>query len=261
MTTYLVGNWKMQLTESESEALAKDVVRLWAAQGADKSGVQVVVCPSHMAIEEVAKAVKGTPIALGSQDVFWEDKGAYTGEVSPKALKELGCEFCLVGHSERRQFLGETDEMVNKKAMACLRHGITPIVCVGETMDERRAGKRDAVVIAQVRSALAGVKPVGTQKIIVAYEPRWVIGSGQAVSPEDAAEMHLLILEALQELMPADVVERQCAIIYGGAVDSKNFASFLAMEVIRGALVGGASLKSEEFAAMAEVAADAKKGV
>lgn len=261
MTTFLVGNWKMQLSETESEALAKDVVRLWAAQGADKAGVQVIVCPSHMAIEEAAKAVKGTPVALGAQDVFWEDKGAYTGEVSPKTLKELGCEYCIIGHSERRQYLGETDKMVNRKALALLRHNITPIVCVGETMDERRAGKRDAVVIAQVRAALAGVKPVGTQKVIVAYEPRWVIGTGQAVSPEDAAEMHHLILGTLHELMPSDVVERQCAIIYGGAVDSKNLAGFLAMDVIRGALVGGVSLKAREFAAMAEIAADAKKGV
>jgi triosephosphate isomerase len=247
----------MQLNESESEALAKEVVRLWAAQGAGKGDVAVVVCPSHMAIEEVAKAVKGTPVALGSQDVFWEDKGAYTGEISPKTLKELGCEYCIVGHSERRQHLGETDDMINRKTLALLRHGITPIVCVGETLDERRAGKRDAVVIAQVRAALAGVKPVGTQKLIVAYEPRWVIGTGQAVAPTDAAEMHHLILGTLQEILPVDVVERQCAVIYGGAVDAKNIAGFLAVDVIRGALVGGASLKPQEFAAMAEIAADA----
>ena len=258
MTTYLVGNWKMQLNESESEALAKEVVRLWAAQGAGKADAVVVVCPSHMAIEEVAKVVRGTPVALGSQDVFWEDKGAYTGEISPKTLKELGCEYCIVGHSERRQFLGETDEMINKKTLALIRHGITPIVCVGETIDERRAGKRDAVVIAQVRAALVGVKLIGNQRLIVAYEPRCVIRTGQAVAPTDAAEMHHLILGALHEVLPADVVERQAAVIYGGAVDSKNLGGFLAVDVIRGALVGGASLKPQEFAAMAEIAADAE---
>lgn len=259
MTTYLIGNWKMQLGEPDSEALAKDVVRLWAAQGVGKDGTAVVICPSHMAIEEVAKVVKGTPVALGSQDAFWDDKGAFTGEVSPKTLKELGCEYCIIGHSERRQHLGETDEMVNRKAVALLRNGITPIICVGETMEERRAGKRDAVVIGQVRGALAGVKPVGTQKIIIAYEPRWVIGTGQAVSPSDAAEMHHLILTALNELFPAEVVDRQCAIIYGGAVDAKNLAGFLEVPVIHGVLVGGASLKPQEFVAMAEIIADVRK--
>jgi len=259
MTKYLIGNWKMQLNEAESEALAKEVVRLWAGQGAEKPDAVVVICPSHMALEECAKSVKGTPVALGAQDVFWEDKGAYTGEISPKTLKELGCEYCIVGHSERRQYLGESDEMVNKKTLALLRHDITPIICVGETMEERSGGRRDAVVISQVRSALAGVKPVGNQRVIVAYEPRWVIGTGKAVSPEDAAEMHHLILGTLHEMLPSDVVEDRCAVIYGGAVDSKNLAGFLAMDVIRGALVGGASLKPQEVAGMAEVMVDTKK--
>ncbi len=255
---YLVGNWKMQLNEKESEALAAEVVRLWAAQGATKPGVTVVLCPSHMALEEAAKVTRGTPVALGAQDAFWEDKGAFTGEISPKTLKELGCEFSIVGHSERRQYLGETDEMVNKKALALLRNGLTPIICVGETLDERNAGRRDAVVISQVRAALAGVQLVGTQRVIIAYEPRWVIGSGKAVSPEDAAEMHHLIIGSLQELFTPEVVDRQFSVIYGGAADSKNLAGFLAMDVIHGALVGGASLKPQEFASMAEIAADAK---
>ncbi|HTM69080.1 MAG TPA: triose-phosphate isomerase [Candidatus Binatia bacterium] len=253
----LIGNWKMQLSESESETLAKEIVRLWAAQGANKPQAAVVICPSHMALEECAKATKGTPVALGGQDVFWEDKGAFTGEISPKTLKELGCEYCIVGHSERRQHLGETDEMVNKKVLALLRHGITPVVCVGETLEERSAGRRDAVVIAQVRTALANAKPVGSQRVIVAYEPRWVIGTGKAVSPQDAAEMHHLILGALEEMLTADTVKERCSVIYGGAVDAKNIAGFLAVDVIRGALVGGASLKPQEFAAMAEIAADA----
>lgn len=255
MPAYLIGNWKMQLNEAESESLARELVRLWGAQGAQNPEVLMVACPSHMAVEEVAKIVKGTPVALGGQDVFWEDKGAYTGEVSPRALKELGCEYCIVGHSERRQHLGETDEMVNKKAAALLRNGINPVICVGETLDERQSGKRDAVVIGQVRAALAGLRPVGAQRVIVAYEPRWVIGTGKAVTPEDAAEMHVLVRETLIELLGPDVVERQCAVIYGGAVDSKNIGSFLAVDVIGGVLVGGASLKPQEFAAMAEIAA------
>jgi triosephosphate isomerase len=256
-TTYLVGNWKMQLNQAESEALAKELVRLWAAQGATASAVAVVACPSHMAIEEVAKVTRGTPVALGAQDAFWEDKGAYTGEVSPKALKELGVDYCIVGHSERRQHLGETDAMVNKKAVALLRNGITPIVCVGETKEERQAGKRDAVVIGQVRAALEGVALVGSQRVIVAYEPRWVIGTGQAVSPQDAAELHHLIRETLYELFGQDAALRQTAVIYGGAVDAKNLAGFIAVDVIDGVLVGGASLKPQDFTAMAQIAADA----
>lgn len=256
-TTYLVGNWKMQLNQAESEALAKELVRLWAGQGATAPDVVVIACPSHMAIEEVVKVTRGTPVALGAQDSFWEDKGAFTGEVSPKALKELGVDYCIVGHSERRQFLGETDAMVNKKTVALLRNGITPIVCVGETKDERQAGKRDAVVIGQVRAALEGVALVGSQRVIVAYEPRWVIGTGQAVTPQDAAELHHLIRETLYELFGQDAALRQCAIIYGGAVDAKNLAGFLAVDVIDGVLVGGASLKPQEFAAMAQIAVDA----
>ncbi len=259
MTTYLIANWKMQLNESESEALAKEIVRLWAGQAVSRPNVAMALCPSHMALPSVAATLKGTPIALGAQDVFWEGKGAYTGEISPATLKELGCEYCIVGHSERRQHLGETDAMVNRKALALLEAGITPIVCVGETMEERRAGTRDAVVIGQVRAALSETRLVGNRKLIIAYEPRWVIGTGQAVAPSDAAEMHALIRATLHEIFSDDVVEQKCAIIYGGAVDEKNVAGFLETEVIHGVLVGGASLKAKEFVAMAELAADAKK--
>lgn len=257
--SYLIANWKMQLNEAESEALAAEMVRSWAAQGATTPNVQMVLCPSHMALEEVAKTLKGTPIALGAQDVFWEDKGAFTGEISPKTLTELGCTYCIVGHSERRQHLGETDEMVNKKVLALLRNGLTPIVCVGETLEERQAGRREAVVIGQVRAALAGAELIGTRRVVIAYEPRWVIGTGKAVSPHDAAEMHHLILNALHELYPADGVDSRIAVIYGGAADSKNFADFLKIDVIKGGLVGGASLKPAEFTAMAQIAADSGK--
>lgn len=251
---YLIGNWKMQLTEKESEQLAGEIHRLigsWLA-GSD---VAVVLCPSHMALAAVSRTVADSPLALGSQDVFWEDKGAFTGEISPVTLKELGCGYCLVGHSERRQYLGETDEMVNRKVAAILRHDLTPVICVGETMEERQAGRREAVVINQVKAALANNRPVGNHKIIVAYEPRWVIGSGQAVSPTDAAEMHHLIRDALHQVYGEEVAERHCAVIYGGAVDAKNLRGFLDVPVIDGVLVGGASLKPNEFRAMAAIAA------
>lgn len=251
---YLIANWKMQLDEKESEKLAADVHREvggWLA-GSD---LAVVLCPSHLALGAVGRVVSASPLALGAQDTFWEDKGAYTGEVSPAALKEIGCGYCLVGHSERRQHLGETDEMVCRKVGALLRHGITPVVCVGETREERAAGRREAVVIGQVEAALAGHRPAGTERVIVAYEPRWVIGTGQAVAPEDAAEMHSLIRDALHRLYGEESAARNFAVIYGGAVDSGNIRAFLDVPVIEGALVGGASLKPLEFRAMAATAA------
>ncbi|MEY4723633.1 MAG: hypothetical protein RLZZ324_1146 [Candidatus Parcubacteria bacterium] len=256
---YLIANWKMQLSEPESESLARGVVQRWAGEGASADGVSVVLCPSHLALERVASITKGTPVALGAQDAFWMDKGAYTGEISPVTLRELGAEYCLVGHSERREFLGETDEMVNRKTLALLKHGIVPVICVGETRAEREAGKRNAVVIDQVRAALDGVSLVGAQTVVVAYEPRWVIGTGKAVTPDDAAEMHHLIISALHDLLGADVAERQTAVIYGGSADSSNLAAFLAMPGISGTLVGGASLKQDEFAAMARITADAAR--
>jgi len=258
MKRYLIANWKMQLNEAESAKLAADIVKRIAPQAAEAKDFTAVLCPSHLAMDEVSGVVRGTSVALGGQDVFWEDKGAFTGEISPRTLKENGCSYCIVGHSERRAHLGETDEMVHKKAEALLQHDINPIICVGETKAERDAGKRDAVVIRQVRAALDGLRPVGTHDIIIAYEPVWVIGTGQAVEPGDAAEAHSLIRETLLEMMPADVVERQCSVIYGGSVDSGNLASFLKIPVIEGALVGGASLNANEFVRMAELAMDLK---
>ncbi|KPJ86174.1 hypothetical protein AMJ57_00175 [Parcubacteria bacterium SG8_24] len=259
MEIFAIANWKMQLNEAESMSLAKEVVRLWAGQGAEVSELKVVLCPSHVSLNEVSEAIHGTPIELGAQDVFWEDRGAFTGEVSPVTLKERGCRYCIVGHSERRQYLSETDEMVRHKVAALMRHDINPVLCVGETFEEREAGRRDAVVIGQVRAALEDIRPVGNQRLIIAYEPRWVIGTGTAVQPDDAASMHYLINETLRELYPEDVVERQCAVIYGGSVDSGNVKDFIASPVIQGVLVGGAALKAAEFVRMLEVAADASR--
>lgn len=249
----------MQLSEPESLVLAKEVVRLWSAQGASRPQVRAVVCPSHLALKAVSEALRGGNVALGAQDCFWEEKGAYTGEVSAKSLKDYGCEFCLVGHSERRQYLGETDDMVNKKVLALLKQDIVPVVCVGETREERDAGRRDAVVIGQVRAALKGAAPVGAQRILIAYEPRWAIGTGVPCSPDDAASMHQLIYDTLSEQFASDVVDRQTAIVYGGSVDTKNIAGYLAVRVIQGSLIGGASLKAPDFAAMCETAAETRK--
>ncbi len=254
-TRYLIANWKMKLNESESEALAKQIAKSLPSDEADSPKIEMVLCPSHLALSNVADMVRGAGISLGGQDSFWEDEGAYTGEISPVTLKELGCKFCIVGHSERRKYLNETDEIVNKKVGALLRHDINPIICVGETQEERDAGKRDAVVIEQVRKALGdgNLRPVGHQRVIIAYEPVWVIGTGKAVDSNDAAEAHQLIRDELSDMYPTDVVDNNCFVIYGGSVDSSNIGLFLDIPVIEGALVGGASLKADEFIKMAKI--------
>ncbi|OGL72440.1 triose-phosphate isomerase [Candidatus Uhrbacteria bacterium RIFCSPHIGHO2_12_FULL_57_11] len=246
---YVIANWKMQLSVAESETLALDEL---ASCGEMNEGLEVVICPSFTALERVGKAVKGSLCALGAQDLFWEAKGQYTGEVSAATLKELGAKYVIVGHSERRQHLGETDLMINKKVLQAVKSGLVPIVCVGETKEERRTGKRDAVVERQVRAALQGVKLVGSQELLIAYEPVWVIGTGQAVDPEDAARSHMVIRETLRDLFPEPVAQR-AHIIYGGSVDSKNIDGFVRFPEIEGVLVGGASLKPREFLRIASV--------
>ena len=215
--------------------------------------VDIILCPSFTALSSINALLQkfGRGIfKLGAQNVFWEEKGAFTGEISAKMLEEVGCKYAIVGHSERRQNLLETDEMVNKKVKVVLKSNLTPIVCVGETFDERQKGIRDVVVARQTGKALENVELFGTKKIIIAYEPVWVIGTGQAVEPKDAEHSHRIIREALRELFPADVVERHFNIVYGGSVDSANIKSFIDQEHIDGVLVGGAALKADEFVKM-----------
>lgn len=254
MRKFIIGNWKMQLSDRDSVALAEAVVRGWAERQSDPSSAQVVICPSHLVLAEVHDIVHGTGIGLGGQDAFWEDKGAFTGEISPATLAELGAKYCIVGHSERRQHLGETDDMVNKKVVALLRRDLYPIVCVGETAEERDSGRRDSVLVTQIRAALKATALSEEQRIIVAYEPRWAIGTGRAADPNDAAEAHQLIRDELIELYGVEKTERQCAVIYGGSVTSENLGSFLGHSIIEGALVGGASLDAKEFLMMADIA-------
>ena len=213
----------------------------------------MVLCPSFTALAALHGFLEEENPAnfkIGSQDIFWEEKGSYTGEVSSKMLKEAGCHYAIVGHSERRTNLGETDVMVNKKVKACLENDLTPIICVGETLEERQKGIRDVRVARQTSEALRGVELFGNKKIIIAYEPVWVIGTGQAVEPEDAEHSHKMIRETLLELFPADVLEKHFRIIYGGSIDSGNIKDFTEKENIGGVLVGGASLKAGEFVKM-----------
>lgn len=246
-----VANWKMNLSVSEAAnltgSLGKELGKL------DLGKVEIVLCPSFtslFSLHELLEADNPADLKLGAQDVFREEKGAFTGEISPKMLEDVGCNYVIVGHSERRVNFGETDETVNQKVKAVLRHDLTPIICVGETFDERQKGLRDVIVARQTSKALHGVELFGNKKIIIAYEPIWVIGTGQAVIPEDADHSHRIIREALLEIFPVDIVEKHFRIIYGGSVDSKNIKDFVEQEGIDGVLVGGASLKVDEFVKM-----------
>lgn len=246
MKKILIGNWKMQLSVRESAALARAV-----RAGVKKAKAAVVLCPPFPAIPAVRDALGKSAIALGAQDLFWEAKGQYTGEVSGAMLRELGCSFVIVGHSERRAHLGETDEVVNKKVSAALAARLTPILCVGETREERERGERDAVLRRQVHVALRGLTAAQIRKVIVAYEPVWVIGSGKAVPPQDAVAAHATIRRAVNEVAGEEAVMR---VIYGGSVDSENAAGFLREAAVDGCLVGGASLRAAEFLKLVRIA-------
>jgi len=212
-----------------------------------------VICPTYPAIAEVKNALGNWQARLGAQDVFWARNGAYTGEVSIATLKELGVKYVILGHSERREFLNETGGIINKKVKAVIESGLIPVICVGETFEERRDGLKDAVVTNQVAAALNEILLRPGQKVVVAYEPVWMIGSGQAVSPEEVEHTHLVIKQAIFDLAyengwlePDVVVHHDLKIIYGGSVDEENIKGFIERSAINGVLVGGASLSAEE---------------
>ncbi|TSC95944.1 MAG: triosephosphate isomerase (TIM) [Parcubacteria group bacterium Athens1014_10] len=242
-----IANWKMNLGLKETVILIK---QLLGGLKKIKNNLEIVICPSFTVLSEASKLLKKGNIKLGSQDVFWEEKGAYTGNISPKMLKEIGCEYVIIGHSERRQYLGETDEMAHQKIKAAIKEGLIPILCVGETFEERQEGQKDYIIIKQVTKALEGISLSRGQKIIIAYEPVWVIGSGQAVKPEEAEYTNQIIKQSLIDLYPRDIVEQNFRIIYGGSVDSSVIKSFVERSVIDGVLVGGASLKTKDFIKM-----------
>ncbi len=244
----VIANWKMHLTLRESVSLARDVVK----ESLKMKKTDVVLCPSFTALPSVGPLLQGG-ITLGAQDVFWEDLGSYTGEVAPRLLKEMGCTHVIVGHSERRQYLHETDAMINKKVLAAISAGLIPVICVGESADERRNGQKDYIVMRQVAEAIRGVGLVGTQELIVAYEPVWVIGSGQAVSGDDAEHMSHVIHHTIADTIPPEVMKQRCRIIYGGSVDAKSAGDFTRRAIIDGVLVGGASLKAQSFTSIIHV--------
>lgn len=240
----IAGNWKMFKTVPEAEAFTQELLK-----SGDFSGVEVVLCPPFPALWPVSQATSGTPVRVAAQNLFWEDQGAYTGEVSAPMLREAGCRYAVIGHSERRQYFGETDETVNRKVKAALRHGLAPIVCVGEKLAEREAGDTFRVVERQVNGAFEGIEEAAAAVAVVAYEPVWAIGTGRTASPEDAQAVNSFIRGLMARLYSPGAAER-IRVQYGGSVTPENAASLLAQPDIDGALVGGASLKVASFTAI-----------
>jgi len=241
----IAGNWKMNKTTVEAHDLASKLIPLIA----EIKGRDIVLAPPFTALQAVAGVIKGTGIALSAQNLHWEDKGAFTGEISAEMLLDLGCKYVIIGHSERRQFFGENDETVNKKLRQALNKGLLPIVCVGETLKEREAGKANEVIERQVTGALKGVTAAEMQKVIIAYEPVWAIGTGKTATPDQANEIHNFIRKK-SEIVYGKEIAGALRIQYGGSVTPENVSTLMAMPDIDGALVGGASLKPESFAAL-----------
>jgi triosephosphate isomerase len=238
----IAGNWKMHKTATASEAFARDL-----CDGIAGAAVDVVICPNFTALLPVSIAIKGTPIKLGAQNMHWEEQGAFTGEISPAMLQDSGCDYVIIGHSERRQYFAETDEAVNKKVKAALGHNLVPIVCVGETLAQREAGQTQTVVGAQVRGGLAGLSAEAVDGLVIAYEPVWAIGTGRTASSADAQDVCRFIRDTVAALVgqrSADCVRIQ----YGGSVKADNIDELMAQPDIDGALVGGASLDTKTFA-------------
>jgi triosephosphate isomerase len=243
----IAANWKMHKTHLEAIQTVQKLSYLLDKD--DAEAVEVVICPPFTALRSIQVLIEGDrlPYVLGAQDVHWEDKGAYTGEVSPAMLSALKCGYVIVGHSERRQLFGETDETVAKKVRAVLAAGMRPIVCVGETLEERDAGRTEDKVVTQVRAALGGLDADRAPTVVVAYEPIWAIGTGRNAEAADAGEVISLIRRTIAGLHTAEAAQA-VRIQYGGSVKAGNVREFMAHPEIDGALVGGASLDPEEFA-------------
>ena len=251
MKPIIIANWKMNLGSAESERLAKEIRKSIKNKSLEKA--DVVLAPSFSALTKVAEEIKGQDLALCAQDVFWEERGAFTGCESPRFLRELGCQYVIVGHSELRQNSGETDEMVHKKLKAVLAAGLIPILCVGETYDERREGMTGNVLLRQVNSALQGVNLLPHEQLVVAYEPVWVIGSGKAIEPQETEEAFRIIWQQVVDNVPLSIARSNVRIIYGGSVDPSNASDFVGLDHFAGFLVGGSSLHAEKFAQIIEV--------
>ena len=246
---FVAGNWKMHKTVEEARVLVADMLDgLQAVQGVEK-----VLCPPFPALLPVAAMLTGTDIGLGAQNMHWEEAGAFTGEVSPPMVAEFA-QYVILGHSERRAYFGETDATVNKKVHAAFKHNLTPIVCVGETLEEREAGQTEAVIRRQVEAGLAGLTPAQVAALVLAYEPIWAIGTGKAATPEEANRVVDEVIRGTLAVLFGGKTAQAVRVLYGGSVKPHNAAEFFAQPGIDGALVGGASLKADSFVAIAAAA-------
>ncbi len=250
----IAGNWKMFNTTNEAATLVNDLIPL-VERFSDR---EIVVCPPFTALAAVKLLLAETGIKLGAQNVHWEDKGAFTGEISPAMLKDAGCDYVILGHSERRQFLAETDENVNRKLKAALKAGLIPIVCVGESLSEREAGITSTVVSRQIKIGLDGIDVENAKKIIIAYEPIWAIGTGRTASAADANAVCAFIRLTLTGMLGTPVADA-IRIQYGGSVKPDNVDELMSSSDIDGALVGGASLKAADFGRIVGFAATSKQ--
>ena len=238
----IAGNWKMHGTRAEAVALAEGIKA--AVTGVSER--EVLIAPPFTILEAVSRVIKGSRVLLGAQNLYWEAKGAFTGEVSAAMLRDAGCSHAIIGHSERRRYFGETDQSVNKKVERAQGEGLVPIMCVGETLQEREAGQTLDVIDRQVRNGLKGRDAAAVGRLVVAYEPVWAIGTGRVATPEQAQKVHAFIRRILAELHGPDPASA-CRILYGGSVKPDNIDELMRQDDIDGALVGGASLQVESF--------------
>ncbi len=256
MRKYLMaGNWKMNKTMSEAIVLTQQLCNQYNRKW---DNVDIVVCPPSIDIKSVYTVIDfdKTKIAVGAQNVHWEESGAFTGEISIPMIKEAGCEFCIVGHSERREMFNETDTSVNLKVKALIEADIAPIVCVGESLSMRDSGDYVGFIVAQVRAALAGLDEADMKKVVIAYEPIWAIGTGRTATPEQAEEVCAAIRATIADMFDKGVADA-CRVLYGGSMNVGNVESLLAQPNIDGGLIGGAALQSDSFRQLIEAASEA----
>lgn len=253
-TPVVFGNWKMNMLRQSACDLAAGVI----AGARELQGVEVGICPPAVYLEAVGYAVRGTPVFLGAQNVHWEARGAFTGELAPGMLKDVGCTHVVVGHSERRHLLGESDEMINRKLRASLTIGLTPIFCLGELLEHREAGETEKVLERQLEGGLTELTGEELGRLIVAYEPVWAIGTGKTATPAQAQQAHAYLRGCLRERF-GDSIATAVRIQYGGSVKPENAGELAAQPDVDGALVGGASLESEAFVAICRAAAESSR--
>ena len=248
---FVAGNWKMNTDSSTGVNLAERIAS--GSADATAQSVTVAVCPPFVYLQAVTKALSASSISVGAQDIYFESKGAFTGEISASMLKDIGCTYCLCGHSERRHVIGETDELINKKVAAAIGGGLLPILCVGELLTEREASQTNEVVTRHVRNGLAGLSAEKLAAVTIAYEPVWAIGTGLTATPQQAQDVHDFIRRLLAEMYDAQLAQ-EIRILYGGSVKPGNAAELMGQEDIDGLLVGGASLKADDFLAIIQAA-------